>query len=53
MVRYHYDGNCILGKVIEDRKAVTLTVVWQSLHNIFAKSGVAPDTYIVDNEILH
>ena len=24
---------------------------WQSLHNIFAKAGVAPSTYVMDNEI--
>ena len=51
LVGYHYDGNCMLGKAINDRKAGTLTVVWQSLHNIFSRAGVAPNTYIIDNEI--
>ena len=50
MVGYHYDGNCILGKVIKDRKSSTLTAAWQSLHASFKKSGVAPATYVMDNE---
>ena len=36
---------------IKDRTATTLTKAWQSLHNIFAKAGVAPNTYVMDNEI--
>ena len=35
MVGYHYDGNCILGKAIKDRKAATLTAAWQALHDTF------------------
>ena len=51
LVGYHYDGNCILEKAIKDRKAGTLTATWQPLRNIFAKAGVAPNTYVMDNEI--
>ena len=51
LVGYHYDGNCILEKSIKDRKSGTFTAAWQSLHDIFAKAGVAPNTYVMDNEI--
>ena len=53
MVEYHYAGNYILGKVIKDRKEKILRVTWQSLHDIFAKAAVAPNTYMLDNEISH
>ena len=51
LVGYHYDGNCIYGKAIKDRKAGTLTAVWEQLHKTFAKAGCAPNTYVMDNEI--
>ena len=51
LVGYHYDGNCILGHAVKDRKATTLTAAWQLLHSTFAQAGVAPKTYVMDNEI--
>ena len=51
LVGYHFDGNCIYGKAVKDRKAATLTAAWEQLHGIFAKSGAAPNTYVMDNEI--
>ena len=51
LIGYHYDANCIHGTAIKDRTATTLTKAWQSLHNIFAQAGVAPNTYVMDNEI--
>ena len=51
MVGYHYDGNCILGKAIKDRRSSTLTAAWQSLHETFQRAGVPPATYVMDNEI--
>ena len=51
LIGYHYDANCIHGIAVKDRKAATLTAAWQSLHDMFAKAGVAPNTYVMDNEI--
>ena len=51
LVGYHYDSNCILGHAVKDRKAHTLTAAWRVLHATFAKAGVAPKTYVMDNEI--
>ena len=51
LVGYHFDANCIYGKAIKNRTATTLTAAWQSLHDLFAKAGAAPNTYVMDNEI--
>ena len=36
---------------VPDRQAPTLAKAWETLHKKFGKSGVAPTTYIQDNEI--
>ena len=51
MVAYHYDGNCIVGRALKNRKKETLTACWQTMHDIFQKAGAAPNTYVMDNEI--
>ena len=51
MVAYHYDANCIYGVALKHRKSQTITDAWKKIHNLFTKSGVAPNTYVMDNEI--
>ena len=51
LVAYHYDANCIYGEAIKNRKSQTITEAWTKIHNLFTKSGVAPNTYVMDNEI--
>ena len=51
LIGYHYDANCIYGHAIKDRAASTLTTAWQTLHDMFSKAAVAPNTYVMDNEI--
>ena len=51
LVGYHYDGNCIIGTPVKDRKAPTLTKAWESLHKKFTLAGLAPNNYVMDNEI--
>ena len=51
LIGYHYDANCILGIPVKNRTAPVLTASWQKLHNIFKKSGCAPSTWVLDNEI--
>ena len=50
-IGYHYDANAILAVAIPDRTSSSILNAWTKLHNQFAKSGVAPDTYIQDNKI--
>ena len=51
LVGYHYDANCIIGHPVKDRKAPTLTKAWEHLHDEFKKVGVAPDVWVLDNEV--
>ena len=51
LIGYHYDANCILGHPVKDRKAPTLTSAWKHIHNEFSKAGVAPEVWILDNEV--
>ena len=51
MVGYHYDANSIIGIPVKNRTAAVLTDAWQQLHCIFSKAGVAPDMWVMDNEI--
>ena len=49
-IAYNYDANNIKAEAIKNRQAKSLTDAWQKLHAIFQRSGVAPNTYILDNE---
>ena len=51
LIGYHYDANCILGQPIQDRRAPTITKAWQLLQDEFSGSGVAPESWVLDNEI--
>ena len=51
MVAYHFDANAILVHPLKNREAQTLTTAWTTLNQRFAKAGVAPSTYVMDNEI--
>ena len=50
LVAYHYDANAILGVPLKNRQAATITKGWQHLHSQFITAGVAPNTWILDNE---
>ena len=51
LVGYHYDANCILGVPVQNRTGSVLVKAWEQLQNEFAKAGVAPEVWILDNEI--
>ena len=51
LIGYHYDANCIHGIAIKDRTPTTITEAWRSLHDIYTQAGVAPNAYVMDNEI--
>ena len=50
MVAYHYDANVILLQPIKNRQATTLTTAWKIIHDRLVTAGVAPKSYIMDNE---
>ena len=50
LIGYHYDANAILGVPLKNRQAVTITKGWQHLHSQYSKAGVAPSSWILDNE---
>ena len=50
MVAYHYDANVILVQPIKNRQAATLTSAWKIINDRLTKAGVAPNSYIMDNE---
>ena len=51
IVGYHFDANCILATPIRNKKGATIADGWRTLHNDFKKVGVAPSTYVLDNEV--
>ena len=50
MVGYHFDANMIWGIPIKDRKGNTLMEAWEHFHAMFKQAGIAPNTYVLDNE---
>ena len=51
LVGYHYDANCILGCPVKNRTGPVLTKAWQNLQDQFTKAGLAPNVWVLDNEI--
>ena len=50
LVGYHYDTNYIHGIALRVHKGQSITEAWCELNNIFKKAGVAPETFVLDNE---
>ena len=51
LVGYHFDGNCVYGTAVKDRKAATLIAAQEQFRDIFLKAGAVPNMYVMDNEI--
>ena len=51
LVVYDYDSNAILAEAIPNRQAAVITEAWLKIHNALKKRGVAPNLYLLDNEI--
>ena len=51
LVKYHYNANYIYGIPVKNYKGLAITEVWKELYNIFAKAGVTPKMFILDNKI--
>ena len=47
---YNYDANAILAEPIKNKQARTITDAYELIHQQFAKAGVAPHTWVLDNE---
>ena len=50
LVAYHYDTNLIKVIPIKNRCSQVITETWESLYEDFKIVGVAPKTYVLDNE---
>ena len=50
LISYHYDANAIQGIPLPNRQAATITNGWLTLHNRYDNAGLAPKTWILDNE---
>ena len=50
LIGYHHDANHIRAIPIKNRKGQTITEAWEDLHHAFTKAGIAPQTYVLDNE---
>ena len=51
LVAYHYNSNCIIARALKNRKVVTITNAWKDIHTRYTQEGVAPNIYILANEI--
>ena len=51
MVGCNYCAKHIIGVPLRNKKGATIAESWQHIHNKFKKSGFAPDTYVLDNEL--
>ena len=50
VVAYNYDANAILAEPIPNRQAKSITNAYELMHTKFAKAGMAPHTWVLDNE---
>jgi len=50
LVGYHFDANHIRGIPIKNRKGSTILEAWKELQSTFEQAGIAPKTYVLDNE---
>jgi hypothetical protein len=50
LIGYHHDANHIRAIPIKNRKEATITEAWEKLYTDFKKAGLAPQTYVLDNE---
>ena len=50
MIEYHHNANHIRAIPIKNRKEATITEAWEKLYTDFKKAGLAPQTYVLDNE---
>ena len=35
---------------LKKRRAETITATWQVIHNMYTQGGIAPNTYVMDND---
>ena len=50
LVAYHCESNSFIAQALKNRRAETITVPWQVIHNMYTQGGIASDTYVMDNE---
>ncbi len=50
LIAYNFDADLIIGEPVQNRRASTLTAAWRKLHQTFKNAGLAPNTWVLDNE---
>ena len=40
-----------MDQALKKRKSETIAAAWQTTHNMYTQAQVAPNTYVMDNEI--
>ena len=50
LIAYHFDANLIYGMPIKNRKGEMFREAWEKLHDMFTIAGVAPTSWVLDNE---
>ena len=51
LVVYDYDSNVILAEALASRQAAEITRGWKVIHDKLKSRGLAPNLFILDNEI--
>ena len=51
MIVYDYNSNAILCEPLKSKAAAVIRNGWGKIHKKLCKRGVAPELYILDNEI--
>ena len=50
LVRHHFDANLVKGIPLKSRRGEVIAEAWEELRNEFVTAGIAPKTYVLDNE---
>ena len=53
LIVYDYDSNAILAEPLKSKAAASIRDGWKNIHEKLARRGVAPNLYLLDNEISH
>ena len=53
LIVYDYDSNAILAEPLKSKAAASIRDGWKKIHEKLERRGVAPNLYLLDNEISH
>ena len=50
LIAYNFGANIIIGEPVQNHRASTLKASWRNLHQTSKNAGLAPNTWVLDNE---